>query len=214
MEDYIYLISSSTYRTIGEAHKETKELEREGFLNFFLRQLIKNQERKLGIKHLGFPKLMINTTYRGLYKNGKIYIKYWDEKYLNHELGHFYLDKLSVKLFGSDLLKNPSGPAKEWWVGRNRLISEGISMYFEVEMGVGEKKDFNDSEYPTKADEFIRNKAGFLFRLIYDGGYHLINPILDKFGVEEGCKYILSDLPKKKDMSNLPGYRDKLLNKN
>lgn len=197
-------------RTIGEAYRETKKWERKGLLRERLENLIAIQEEKLGMKHFGSPKLEV-TMYvyeKPCYKNGKILLQYWDEKYLYHELGHFYLDELCKKS-GLDLhTKNKK--ITEWWEARNKFVSEGIATYFEKEMsGVGD--DFNDSEYPQNIEAFLQNNFNFLSRLYYEGGYHLVKPLLDKFGVEEGCKGIVLDLPKKREMIKLSNYRERIM---
>ncbi len=196
--------------TIGEAHKELRELQRSGLLKEHLEKLIENQEERLSIKYFGRPKLIV-TMYvheKPCYKNGKIILQYWDEEYLHHELGHFYLDKLCKRL-GVDLgIKKKE--ITEWWEARNRFVSEGIATYFEREMNVN-RDEFNDSEYPKNIEAFLRNNCNFLLKLYYSGGYHLVKPILDKFGIEGGCKKIVLNLPKKQEMVKLPNYREKIL---
>lgn len=196
-------------KTIGEAYEEAKELERKGLLRGRLEQLIETQERRLEMRHLGFPRLIVSMN-GGRYKNWRIYVQYWDEELLSHELGHYYLDKLCNKLGVYFFNFDDGKKITEWWEARDDLISEGIAMYFEKEMNNG-KDDFKDSEYPERIKDFLRNKANFLLRLQYSGGYHLVKPILDKFGVEEGCKRIISDLPKKREMVILPEYRERIL---
>ena len=202
-------------KTIGEAHEELKEWERKGLLRARLENLITHQEEKLGVRHFDIPELRVTMHIpKNCCENGKIFLKYWDEEYLYHELGHFYLDKLCKKLGVVDLhidLAENKEEMTRWFEARNELIREGIATYFEREM-TGKEVDFNDSEYPKTIEEFLRNKAGFLIRLYYDGGYHLVKPILDKFGVEEGCKRIILHLPRKEDMVELPIYRKKILN--
>jgi hypothetical protein len=196
--------------TIGEARAETKEWERTGLLRERLENLIAVQEEKLGMNHFGTPKLVV--AMRGYnepcHQNGEIILEYWDEEYLYHELGHFYLGELCKKL-NVDLSVN-NKEITQWFEARNQFISEGIATYFGREM-TGEEANFNDSEYPKTIGEFLRNKFNFLLRLYYGGGYHLFKPILDKFGVEEGCKRIILHLPKKEEMVELPVYRRKIL---
>ena len=201
--------------TIGEAHTKLKEWERKGLLREYLKNLIATQEEKLGIKHFGIPELVVTMDIpRNCYENGKIFLRYWDEEYLYNALGHFYLDKLCKKLgvvdLYPDLVENKE-EITQWFEARDELIRDGIATYFEREM-TGKEANFNDSEYPKTIEEFLRNKVYFLIRLYYDGGYHLVKPILDKFGVEEGCKKIILNLPRKEDMVDLPRYRRKILN--
>ena len=200
-------------RTVGQAYKETKELEKKGLLRGCLEKLIRTQEKRLDIKHFGFPRLIVTMHIHNKprYKNGRIYVQYWDEEELHHELGHFYLDRLCKKLGLNFQTKadDKKNHATEWWEARNSLIHEGIATYFQKEMNKG-KDDFNDSEYPNTIKEFLYNNIGFLQKLYYNGGYHLVKPILDKFGVEQGCKRIALDLPTRKEMINLPKYRKRI----
>lgn len=200
-------------KTVGQAYEETKELEKKGLLRGRLEKLIGTQEKRLDVKHFGFPRLVVTMYIHNKpgHKNGRIYVQYWDEEELYHELGHFYLYKLCKKL-GLDFRTKADDKKScitEWWEARNCLINEGIATYFEKEMNKG-KDVFNDSEYPKTIKEFLWNNYGFLQKLYYDGGYHLVKPILDKFGVEQGCKRIALDLPRREEMINLLEYRERI----
>lgn len=197
-------------KTIGEAYEEAKELEKKGLLRGHLEKLVRSQEEILGMKHFGIPELVVTMDIHGkpCYKNGGILLQYWDKEYLYHELGHFYLDRLRIRLSLASLREDRI--ITEWWEARNKLISEGIAVYFGREMKGG-KDDFNDSEYPKKIKDFLTSDFNFLLRLYYSGGYHLAKPILDGFGVEEGCKHLLLDPPKKRELTRLPEYRKRIL---
>ncbi len=196
-------------RTIGEAYGETKEFERKGLLKEHLEKLIKNQEEKLGMKHFGVPIFVVTMDiFDKMYEDGRIYIQYLDEKIVYHELGHFYFDRLCKNL-GLDFRKGRRKYITKWWEARNHLISEGVATYFEREMS-GDEDEFNDSEYPETIEAFLRNNLNFLLKLYYEGGYHLVKPILD-ISVEKGCKKIALDLPKREEMVKLPEYRKRIL---
>ncbi|KYK26577.1 hypothetical protein AYK26_07390 [Euryarchaeota archaeon SM23-78] len=203
-------------KTVGQAYEETKELEKKGLLRGRLEKLIRTQEKRLDVKHFGLPRLIVtmNIHDKPGYKNGRIYLQYWDEEYLYHELGHFYFDRLCKKLGLGFQTKEYDGKPHitEWWEARNCLINEGIATYFEKEINKG-KDDFNDIEYPHTIKEFLHNNYGFLQKLYYNGGYHLVKPILDKFRVEEGCKIITLDLPTREEMINLSEYRERIPSK-
>ncbi len=197
-------------KTIGTLHKEAKELERKGHLGIYLEQLIEAQERKLKMKHLGRPRIIIDMCGHGIHRNGRIYIKYLDEELIYHELGHFYLFKLHSRIGLAYPEVDENKKITEWWGARNSLLSEGIATYFEKGIN-GRADDFNDSEYPEAIEDFLTNRLDFLLRLYYSGGYHLVKPILDGFGIEEGCKRLLLNPPKKEELTKLPEYRKRVL---
>lgn len=197
--------------TIGDAHEKLRELERNGLLKERLEKLIANQEDRLSIKYARRPKIVVTMRVHNKppYHNGRIILQYWNEEYLYHELGHFYLDILCGKM-GIDLVTN-NKEITEWWEARNKLIHEGIASYFEREMANKDRDDFDDCSYPKDIRSFLQNDFLFLRNLYYSGGYHLIKPILDKFGTEEGIKRIVAHLPRKQEMIRLPDYRESIL---
>ena len=202
-------------KTIGELYAKAKELEKTGYIRSYLERAIELQERILGIKHFGQPEIIIGMRH-GKHKNGKIYLKYLDKKDLDHESGHWYLyelrNRLGVHSFVDDEDFDEDKPMTEWWQARNLLISEGVAEYFGRKMhGEDKNDDFSDYEYPNSIRDFFKNRFDFLLRLYYSGGYHLVAPILNKFGVEEGCKRIILNLPKKDDLVRLPEYRGRIL---
>ena len=127
------------------------------------------------------------------------------KRVLDHELGHFYCDKLSESLgkgsWHSEAVFNHSQKESISII----LVAEGIAEYFERIMNGGEDA-FKDSSWP-------KNLNGFYFNqnvLFYDGGYHLVKPIIKKYG-EKGIIYLLFKFPNKKELLDLPAYQKKAL---
>jgi hypothetical protein len=193
---------------------------------------MKAQEKKLGIKHFGMPKIKyglsegdIKDNNLGLYFRDKNTIELRlcsmvtpegtvgdgivglfnpgdtnDVKpVLDHELGHFYADKLNESLGGGDW-PDYSGKSDAEKVCL-KLVSEGIAEYFERSIS-GEKDNFEDSEWPKKIDDFWGT------RVLYSGGYHLVKPIIDAYG-KEGIEYLMKNPPTVGDLKDLPKYQQR-----
>lgn len=122
---------------------------------------------------------------------------------LEHELGHFYYDQYLEKqgITEKDILDLGSD------VIGIKLISEGIAGYFERAHSKEKwEDDFTDDEWPKDINNFeVRTN-----RVIYSGGYHLVKPIIDKYGLE-GMNYLILNPPKRKDLNNLPSYQENIL---
>ncbi|MFA5992543.1 MAG: hypothetical protein WC796_02445 [Candidatus Pacearchaeota archaeon] len=189
------------------------------YVESHLETIIKDQERILGIKHFGIPQVLFGpspkdkTTPPGKYdpENDTIYLAVrWVttpennlantllkclylgctkniKETLDHELGHFYNDKLN------ESLGNGNYP-KDYNSATNRLISEGIATYFNRTINDG-KDDFKDSDWPEKFEYLW----GYL---AYDGGFHLVKPIIDRYG-KEGIKYLITNPPNIQDLNNI-----------
>lgn len=124
------------------------------------------------------------------------------EKTLEHELGHFYMDKLSENLgrgswpifFDKQSMGDKIGI---------RLVAEGVAEYFR-KSGSGEEDYFQDSYWPKKAEDFISNY------ILYYGGFHLVDPIIDIYG-KQGIEYLITNPPKDTDLKNILGYQDRAM---
>jgi len=211
--------------------------------------IIEAQEKKMGIKHFGIPKIsyeipsskrIINGTKTfGLYdqETDKLYIQldstitpeknltnflitkissenltnflmtktsrgktYNIKELLDHELGHFYLDKLDESLGGGDW---PVYSENENENNRKQLISEGIGEYFDKTMNNRQDK-FKDSDWPKEIEKFWTDE------IIYNGGFHLVKPIIDKYG-ERGMIYLISNIPSPEDFKDIKKYQDRVL---
>lgn len=120
---------------------------------------------------------------------------------LSHELGHFYADKL-----------NETAGLGNWPNFENKtfvqqqaihLVSEGIGEYFERATHP-KADDFKDSNWPAQISDFS------ILRIRYNGGFHLVKPIID-LHKKAGIEYLIANPPQEKDLLNLPAYQRKAL---
>lgn len=124
------------------------------------------------------------------------------ERALNHELGHFYTDKLNESLGKGDWLDFPDRKLKDDRIG-TMLIAEGVATYFSKVMD-GEEDNFKDSDWPNKLNDF------WLFKVMYGGGHHLVKPIIDKHK-KEGIVYLIENPPTVDELKDLPDYQKRAL---
>lgn len=190
-----------------------------------LQRCIVEQNKELGIRHFGAPNLAFEDVryirLSGRYDDVKDQISIDAIIYLNddlilghpnakeildHELGHFYTDKLS------ESLGRGSWPNTVWTeptITTNtaciKLIAEGIAEYFERHIN-NMPDNFSDANYPSDTAQFW---TGWV---IYSGGNHLVKPIIDKYG-KDGIEYLITHPPTPDDISNkkLPEYRSRVL---
>jgi hypothetical protein len=103
-----------------------------------------------------------------------------------HELGHAYADQVSRRMGLGQWPLDEFGDTKSGLLVD--MLAEGVGEYFgksimsdktEIEMFVEdlERDDFSPAEYERAA---------------YDGGYWLVRPIFETFGVEKGTEYMVS----------------------
>ena len=208
---------------------EPKEGEFKSYVNQNLEKLIQEQEETLGIMypkerpviHYYIPSE--NTGVRGNYdpKTNEIFLlseryegSWWDfftaKSTLHHELAHYYMDKLSEQLVNRDYPHFEDDMILEELIAL-KLIYEGIATYVERKMN-GQGDSFTDNDWP-------KNLQGFIFHpqlpypkneIIYDGGFHLVKPVIDQHG-EKGIKYIMFNPPKEQEMLNLPLYQQRIM---
>lgn len=105
---------------------------------------------------------------------------------IDHELGHFFSDKVSRE---KGLGEWPPAVSTELSSGTLaiELLSEGIAEYF----GRTSLKDKREEEifFPEREDSLLlREYEDFT----YDGGYWLVKPLCDAFGVLPVVEYIVS----------------------
>ncbi len=206
------------------------------YVESHLAEIIKNQEEKLGIKHFGIPKISYHLPpgesswlTAGLYDQKKdeiylplgaaitpeknfentaaVYLSFGSvhnvKETLDHELGHFYVDKLSESLGRVDWLDFSDHIPTDDKIG-TKLIAEGIAEYFKKTINNG-KDDFNDSDFPKELKEF------WTIDVIYHGGFHLVKPIIDRYG-KKGIEHLILIPPTIEDLHNLPAYQSKIFN--
>jgi len=130
--------------------------------------VIEAQEKKLGIKHIGVPRIMVsysdfpNGGYDAEEDSLEIMIESPEaiddtstKEILDHELGHFYVDKMEEKM-GKRLHYNDS---------------ESIARYFGNTMNdIGDSKDMQDKNLKE---------------------YRIIRPLIKKYGVKGAIEHLL-----------------------
>ncbi|MBU0470547.1 MAG: hypothetical protein KKA62_05570 [Nanoarchaeota archaeon] len=205
-----------------------------------LEQIIQAQEEKLGISYPTFPKNFNyilpsnnNLNILGLYdhKTNTFFFQsgilttpgfnFGDffasiatfgkteeaKRIVDHELAHYYCDNLS------ESLERGSWPDYRYkdqiTIFTLKIISEGTAMYFENTLNGGED-DFNDSEWPTEFNGFFSGVYSLNNRIIYQGGYHLVKPIIDKFG-QKGIEYLMFNPPRYLELIKLPKYQERIM---
>ena len=118
---------------------------------------------------------------------------------LDHELGHYYMDKLNESRGMGDW------PRDEDFMDIERIgvqfVSEGMAEYF--------KKALNN-EKDTCPDAWPNDLFKWTWADMYDGGAHLVKPIISKHG-ERGIVYLMDNPPALGDFNNLKAYQDRIL---
>ena len=205
---------------------EKKEGEVRRYVETNLTTLIREQEKKLGIH---YPEQLPIIYYHlpedkkltlGLYdpETNKIFLQNeqykfdWDAEdvynTLNHELGHYYLDRLSEKLTNNDWPEYTNMTALEKM--SVKIVSEGIATYFERKMN-GNEDTFTDEKWPRALGGFFSSwDLTPKNEIVYDGGYHLVKPIIDQYG-EKGIQYLMFNPPKLSEMYSLPLYQQRII---
>ena len=86
------------------------------------------------------------------------------------------------------------------------MFSEGIAIYIETN---GKREDhFSTRDLPPTALD-VRSPAD-RYHLMYRGGYHLVKPILDKFG-KDGIDHLIANPFKSTDLRTLPDYQKQVM---
>ncbi len=186
-----------------------------------LEKIMRAQERKLKIKHYGapgfacslpegYPNPFCQASYNCV--EDKIYLNSdnlsLDEirvsfigGVLNHELGHFYSDKLSENFLGRDWPVKFSN--HEEYIG-GRLIAEGIAEYFRIKTTFS-RDAFWPDEFPDNLNAFDLNEN------FYSIGLSLTNPILEIHG-SNGMVHLMENFPHTLDeVLNLEDYQKRIL---
>lgn len=209
----------------------------QALINKDLEERIAVHKEKLGIEHFGLPRVEPGFPKAGCYVGSALYHPATDAIYLmsfgdlpnnglfspnndgdstsvhiiDHELGHFYADQLHESLGKGDWPLYPNEMTLNT-PGIN-MISEGIAEWFDRTINCREDA-FTDTDYPEGfVNWYVHSTAvydGGISNVIYNGGYHLVKPILDKHGAA-GIEYLITHPPVSDDFSDLPGYRTKVL---
>lgn len=165
------------------------------FIEENLEEIVKDQEKRLGIKHFGLPKItydLFSTHTGGSYnpENDKMTLSVStinsDNLYfINHELGHFYADKLNESLgFGSwpDL----KATDEKW--KRLQLINEGIAEYFA-------------RTTTNKSEDYQSESSDANWRELYNQAFKFVKPIIQNYG-KEGIEYLITRAATEKDIAD------------
>jgi len=214
-----------------------KDPDIEAYVQENLEQIIEQQEEKIGISYPAerpkieylFPEEEIYSGFVGLYDNkedtiylpsGLLTTPEWDfgdfmatiftfnstadvKRVLDHELTHFYCDGIKEQVLGQNyhiFEVNYFIPEERI---ANQLINEGIAKYVENKMNGEDNDPFPFEEWPTEI-------KGFSNRVIYEGGYALVRPIIDKHG-EKGIQFLLFNHLTPKELYTPEEYQEKIL---
>ena len=220
-EPSVYNLSEDGFFSEEDIIRNTKLKK---FVDENLEKIMHKQEEFFSFKYPGIPQILIgmpderNISSIGLYKmnEDKLYLNefsFFDDLdnldnlnedlvnlVLSHELGHYYSDKLIENKISKNFYNRNF--SKEEFLGL-LIIQEGIAEYFRDYPGEDSFDScFDDSLWPSDILELQLN------RYIYAGGYFLVKPVLDKFGVEKGVEYLFKNPPQtEKELLDLPGYR-------
>ena len=121
---------------------------------------------------------------------------------VDHELAHFYCDKITEKFF-----QNKSPLFYFYLTDEERmgqlLVDEGIAEYVENKMNGEDEKPFSFQGWPSDLSQF-RNKE------VYQGGYAMVKPIIDQHG-EKGIQFLLFNPPTPKELFMPQKYQERML---
>ena len=213
--------------TINAISSERKEQEVKRYVEKNLDRLIQEQEEELGIQ---YPEQHPVIHYHlpadkkwalGLYnpKTNEIFLQDdhyelpdWDVETvydtINHELAHYYLDTLSEKKINTDWPEYDNLTVIEM-VGI-KLISEGTATYIERRMN-SKEDTFTDEKWPKTLGGFFSSWELIpKDDIVYNGGFHLVKPIIDRYG-ERGIEYLIFNPPKASEMYSLLIYQQRIL---
>lgn len=141
---------------------------------------------------------------------------------LIHEMTHAYTDHLSKQLTGKKWPKTDDLQGGLEGMGSNfskayarRMISEGISEYITTQFYPQHMNRLGKSWH--EGELFLVNRFEAFFgpgdnrRTPYLGGYEIVRPILDKFGVKEGISLIIQNTPDIGWLPYLSEWRDSVV---
>jgi hypothetical protein len=220
-------ISDTSYNQIYSKYQTKIEQQ----ISSLVDQRISEQERKFGWTYKKKPKIGLRFSNRnvlfssntsraleGIYFPDRDSISFSFETFrpynhflkriVDHELAHSYLFNRfgeipgdSVSLF-YPFVQNPVIKI------RNEIIREGFAFYVETKIN-NIPDNFRDSEWPNSIDGFFVSERAYQ-RYQYEGGAHLLRPIIDKFG-DRGLEYVINNLPEESDLNNLHRYQRRII---
>lgn len=122
---------------------------------------------------------------------------------LDHELAHFYCDKVREKALGKNY------PTLQIFILfpeeriAYKLINEGIARYFENSLNGEYKRPYPFEKWPTQLEEFSND-------VFYQGGYALVKPVIDQYG-EKGIQFLLFNPPTPDELFTPKEYKERML---
>ena len=174
----------------------------------------KEQEQIFKIDHIGEPKISfvpelssVFNGYLGIYKSwsDEMWIRPGDNERgsVAHELGHRYKSQVDKEI------------GKEWYKSfwgsvfvskKDKLISEGIATYFKyrtIRRTLGKRMSHGDFKRYLRENK----KNGALYQEV---GFLVVEPVLDR-DVRMGVEILRRNPPSKRDLRDLIGYRERIL---
>jgi hypothetical protein len=149
------------------------------------------------------------THYRVDKMQEKLGLKSEVENRYSREILEEYLDKLNI----SEREQGSSRFSFQNFVSTNhedltntildKIVNEGIAKYYE---NPGSKPVF--TVWPMSIKD-IKNSDEYNMQ-VYDAGWNLMRPIISTYG-EKGIEYVLKNMPKYDDFSDLEAYQKKIL---
>jgi hypothetical protein len=134
---------------------------------------------------------------------------------LAHELGHYYVDLMVERQFPESWLFEARRRKQTLLSLDDQLgipiVSEGIATYFGKALGKNTDPSFNEKRWNQKYSE--KDLTPILTEhIVYNGGYSLVKPIIDRYGYQ-GIAYLVSHplTIKFPDLSVIIVYREKTL---
>lgn len=122
---------------------------------------------------------------------------------VDHELAHFYCDKLKEKAFRNySIFELYFLLLPEERMGQ-RLIDEGIAKYVENRMNGEIEEPLSFQDWPSDILQFTNKE-------IYRGGYTIVKPIIDQYG-EKGIQFLLFNPPTPKELFAPKKYQERIL---
>ena len=121
---------------------------------------------------------------------------------LDHELAHFYCDKIREKALGKNYHHKIFLFIPEEAIA-NLLINEGIAEYVKNKMNGEEEKAISLERWPLSVEQFSNYE-------IYQGGYAVVKPIIDQYG-EKGIQFLLFNIPTPKEIFTPKEYQQRIL---
>jgi|SRR3989344_4639759 len=121
---------------------------------------------------------------------------------LDHELAHFYCDKVKEQVLGKEYHLFYRRLSEEELIA-HRLINEGIAKYVENTINGEDDSLLLLENWPVETEQFSGH-------MVYQCGYALVKPIIDKHR-EKGIQFLLFNPPLPKELLTPEQYQERIL---